>query len=1553
VQPPENSAPVQQVEGRPGRGPAGKVRRFARPRTLWLAAAMVLLIAATIVAFRQPPRPDPWSTPIAGTPAWWMAPIERNAPSRIPYVGADLHSVFGLNGGDHVWIVGSDGLILFSHDGGGNWRQGTIEAEAPGGPPEAPSALKALSLFLPRERPGEEAPISPAVARPGDDTAAWIPARAENPQRQDAKRIVPLNPAVQKAAERSGNVNDGSGGTAPQAQEGSGAQPVVKETKSGPSLNAVTFTDEKNGWAVGEAGTILTTGDGGAKWTRENSGVSVALNAVAFASTGVGWAVGDRGVVLRRDGQGWSRPPNASPGSESGSIRSLWLKADGRDGWAVGENGLLLHFDGSAWKSADDASGAGSASDLEAVWLTPDGSRGWAVGGSGAVLRLAGERWGQAPGMPDGIVRDRLRAIWLTPDASRGWAVSSGGTLLEYDGRAWAVDSHASAVSRGGRLSSVWVAEDLSDGWAVGDGGQILRHAGADWIAYSGWTGRSGVERAGDLSWVGQVTRARFVSATRGCATGSAGFIATTDDGGTTWTRRSSGTDETLHDLRFLDERTGWVVGDAGVIRVTRDGGVTWSKQSSDTQGSLVSVDFIDSNQGWALGEPGPLIGTQDGGETWTKAPGNAGNFPSAPSVLRLRSYPMVAIRIASASRAWAFRSGGALRTDDGGLTWSMVEGLTTSFQPSDVDLAGPNAVFLVGNGGRIFVTLDGGGKWNERNGDTLQHLLAVDFISETTGWAVGTHGTILATSDGGATWTPRTSGTSLPLIAVRFENDGKKGIAVASNLATFRTHDGGVTWDAPWPSKWPAPWYFVSLVGVALLASRAFKAPPPEVAPKRSVADLLVSDRPLQPGDPDPLDLNDVALGLSRFLRNEKTDPPLTIAVTGRWGSGKSSLMNLVVADLKKAGFPTVWFNAWHHQKEEHLLASLLETIRLQAVPPLWKPGGIAFRLRLLARRSRRRLPVLLVLAVAFSLCLGYYRSHSGEWEKARSVAEEFFHKIVEEPVASAWDVVQAPVSLSMTLFGLLVHLGDQSQTKVPAGSILGLVLTSGGALVLASVKGFRAFGFKGASLGEVLGGILGTRDPKREAGSRNTFATEFKDVTTALGRRNLLVAIDDLDRCRPENVAEVLEAVNFLVSSGDCFVVMGMDPGWVRGSIGLAYKEVAAEMMAKEEEGADAGGVSAPGAEIKPSSDARARELREDFARQYLEKLVNVEVPIPVPTGEESRKLLPVVKDEEAATRSARSRLDRIARIVPKAAAWILAVGLTLGAYAVGNVFLRPLHGTTAERDAASDGEDGKTPSPGTTTGPASSRQGAVDAARRRDDSSASTPGRTGPLFVPGASPRRQVWFLQVTVAGMVLLLVGLIRLSTPAEMIVRDSPQFAAALLAWHPLVAAHNGTPRGIKRFVNRVRYYAMCQRSGGGVVTWLEKLLARLVPGGRAAIAAAGKTRPEKEIPEEILVALGALGHAYLEREADRMKLEGALSLLREDENLSATERQALVAWCESRKDILAAHLADFSRLIAASRFVAVAAAGGAGTGVGPASGPRPASSTAPRPRPAS
>src|SRR5262249_1349591 len=141
---------------------------------------------------------------------------------------------------------------------------------------------------------------------------------------------------------------------------------------------------------------------------------------------------------------------------------------------------------------------------------------------------------------------------------------------------------------------------------------------------------------------------------------------------------------------------------------------------------------------------------------------------------------------------------------------------------------------------------------------------------------------------------------------------------------------------------------------------------------------------------------------------------------------------------DLSRRRFRTIWFNAWHHQREESLLASLLESIRLTATPPVWTPKGIRFRFRLLARRISRHAAIALPLLPALAFALGY---------------------ILKDPPTRMHD-------LNVTFQSLVALFSHSDAQATPApmdGSphttVFALIISIVGT-VLAYMKGFKAFG-------------------------------------------------------------------------------------------------------------------------------------------------------------------------------------------------------------------------------------------------------------------------------------------------------------------------------------------------------------------------------------------------------------------------------------------------------------------------------------------------------------
>lgn len=101
-------------------------------------------------------------------------------------------------------------------------------------------------------------------------------------------------------------------------------------------------------------------------------------------------------------------------------------------------------------------------------------------------------------------------------------------------------------------------------------------------------------------------------------------------------------------------------------------------------------------------------------------------------------------------------------------------------------------------------------------------------------------------------------------------------------------------------------------------------------------------------------------------------------------------------------------------------------------------------------------------------------------------------------------------------------------------------------------SLQGFALNPLKLMTVNSGQGQATASVDP----GASYQLAREFNEVTSALDLGRMIIFIDDLDRCAKENVLEVLEAINFLVTSGHCYIILGMAREWVQ--ISLCYESV-----------------------------------------------------------------------------------------------------------------------------------------------------------------------------------------------------------------------------------------------------------------------------------------------------------------------------------------------------------------------------------------------------------
>lgn len=351
-------------------------------------------------------------------------------------------------------------------------------------------------------------------------------------------------------------------------------------------------------------------------------------------------------------------------------------------------------------------------------------------------------------------------------------------------------------------------------------------------------------------------------SATRCLAGGTSGLLLVSDDAGATWAPRATGFTDVLVALAFGDDLRGLAIvsttdGSRSLHRSV-DGGSTWEPVALEPVGAVAAAG---PGSALAVGVAGLLVRSDDAGASWTQVGerrpvpgGQAGGAVRlvAPGVVlaagtagALRStdggatwtavtYPAEVARATAAAMAFANERFGlmpavegatgaqrVLRTLDGGATWSLDGSGVLPAQVTDLaclENAGePASTTCHAVAGRaLYRTLDGGASWHLLSGagEEVREVRFLDeahgFLSSGGAFSSGQAATpfhLLATADGGATWAP-VAGARAGALAV-----APPATVVSGADASY---DGGATWE-----RWePAPAGAAIAVGVGLRVS-------------------------------------------------------------------------------------------------------------------------------------------------------------------------------------------------------------------------------------------------------------------------------------------------------------------------------------------------------------------------------------------------------------------------------------------------------------------------------------------------------------------------------------------------------------------------------------------------------------------------------------------------------------------------------------------------------------------------------------------------------------
>jgi hypothetical protein len=393
----------------------------------------------------------------------------------------------------------------------------------------------------------------------------------------------------------------------------------------------------------------------------------------------------------------------------------------------------------------------------------------------------------------------------------------------------------------------------------------------------------------------------------------------------------------------------------------------------------------------------------------------------------------------------------------------------------------------------------------------------------------------------------------------------------------------------------------------------------------------------PDQPTATDTLQM-EVAPALAGILRHNGTRAPYTVALSGSWGSGKSSVMRQLERQLgegsywragRRRSFKAVTVNVWHFNNEDYLLTAFLQRVLAQLTD-----------YRFVARRVWRKLldlgfwptvfrTMLLALALPVLLFIG------------TSLVRDLAHNFVKQredqgaplsgwlrsgygQLSRGYRYLQgtAPFYVVRHSPKLLPSSGSPPEGK-PVADARSPGLPPG---LARAVTILTLLGSVGAALFKLPGLVqpllqLIPYQQKYEAaegdaGFRQRYQNDFRDIIQDATGTDLVIFVDDIDRIPGARVLELLETLNFIVTcatpeskGAGLFFVLAMNVPEVVRVLGDA---------------------------LDPHSRLPTDAARQQLAARYLAKMVDLTVRIPSLQGRDIKSLFEVDQAADQALKS-----------------------------------------------------------------------------------------------------------------------------------------------------------------------------------------------------------------------------------------------------------------------------------------------------------------------------
>ena len=604
----------------------------------------------------------------------------------------------------------------------------------------------------------------------------------------------------------------------------------------GNTLNNVAFLGAR-GFAVGEFGTVLRSGNGGSSWIGLPSGTTSSLSLVQEVDPNT--VIVGGGCTVRESVNGGERfqrlAINGSEGSCPTKVVSFSFLSASTGFVELSDGSILLTTNGGQTlqpKTPVPLNGA-TASRLE--FISP--TRGFAVtgGSSGRIFRTSdgANSWTQVASSAAPV----SDVSFVTP--TRAYAVGANSTLLQStdSGGSWKALAlalpagtprlllthiscsdvlHCLIATAPAGAGNTNVLVRTTDGGLTGS---LVSPSGQNLLAVSFSTSSNAVavgrNGATVLSSDGGATFATLLSHSLGSlycrwirvgqsaldayALGNTSQIAATTNGGESWSLLRVPSSGQLSDVGFPTTDTGYVVNSAGTVFRTADAGLTFSILSSGG-GAPAALLAPDVNTVLLTGRRGVRRSTNAGSSfASVNATIVTGRTHRRKRTVKLSNFDLS--RGAQLAGAAIFAYGNdVLESTDGGSRWTLIPRPLPKHPVSAISFVSPTTGYESSDG-RLFFTASAGRSWREilsigaASPDAPGQM---SFSSALKGYvhipfaAAGAANVLLRTENGGRSWTPESLPAALNIVAAAGPVDyagGENGTADA----LFQTTSGGL----------------------------------------------------------------------------------------------------------------------------------------------------------------------------------------------------------------------------------------------------------------------------------------------------------------------------------------------------------------------------------------------------------------------------------------------------------------------------------------------------------------------------------------------------------------------------------------------------------------------------------------------------------------------------------------------------------------------------------------------------------------------------------------